>query len=290
MPDAVSQMDESTEVMPEADEDQTITENAVPAPDVDVTQTMQWLSIASPNLLDVTSLVILNNLEVLATRIQSVEKMQVDNAQQIRKAIKLLEQLGGQTSRRSSLTGSRRSSVGSRRSSTGQPPEEDKAVHPFELMMEDPTPFDDVFERFILASSHAPLVRRSKHVQAASTAFVEAVNGELGGYLDEAATAQLSSLNDDEKIDFYINLSKRHRSNKTKGKQVVTVTESFHTDIVGGTDSQSTQANTPRDRPSKKTAPKTPARRTRSRQVIMDSGDEEGDMEGDGDNENVQGQ
>ncbi|KAM6528734.1 hypothetical protein FALCPG4_009696 [Fusarium falciforme] len=116
MPRSAATMDEPAEIPAEAEEDQPIAENAVPAPDVDVTQTLQWLSIDNPNLLDVTSLIIMNNLEVVATRIQSHEKMLLDIAQQVRKGNRAIDQLGGQTSRRSS--------VGSRRSSTGQPASE----------------------------------------------------------------------------------------------------------------------------------------------------------------------
>ncbi|WAO89266.1 Hypothetical protein NCS54_00665200 [Fusarium falciforme] len=274
MPRSAATMDEPAEIPAEAEEDQPIAENAVPAPDVDVTQTLQWLSIDNPNLLDVTSLIIMNNLEVVATRIQSHEKMLLDIAQQVRKGNRAIDQLGGQTSRRSS--------VGSRRSSTGQPAsealaEEDQGARAFDEIVENLSALDDCFERFILSSDHTPLVRRSKHVQTSSTAFVEAAKGQLGGHLDEAIINKLSSLNDEEIIDVYIKLSKRNRTNKSTGKKVVTVTESFHTDIIDGTDSQSTQVNTPHNRSSKRVAPKTPARRTRSRAVIQDSDDDNDD-------------
>ncbi|KAH7266124.1 hypothetical protein NW759_008198 [Fusarium solani] len=272
MPRSATTMDEPAEVTAEAEEDQPIAENAVPAPDVDVTQTLQWLSIDNPNLLDVTSLIIMNNLEVVATRIQSQEKMLLDIAQQVRKGNRGIDQLGGQTSRRSS--------VGSRRSSTGQPAsealaEEDQGARAFDEIVENLSALDDCFERFILGSDHTPLVRRSKHVLASSTAFVEATKGQPGSQLDEAIINKLSSLNDEEIIDIYIKLSKRNRTNKSAGKKVVTVTESFHTDIIDGTDSQSTQVNTPHNRSSKHVAPKTPARRTRSRAVIQDSDDDD---------------
>jgi hypothetical protein len=226
----------------------------------------------------------------VATRIQSQEKMLLDIAQQVRyvfnaifrhqaltidiyrKGNRGIDQLGGQTSRRSS--------VGSRRSSTGQPAsealaEEDQGARAFDEIVENLSALDDCFERFILGSDHTPLVRRSKHVLASSTAFVEATKGQPGSQLDEAIINKLSSLNDEEIIDIYIKLSKRNRTNKSAGKKVVTVTESFHTDIIDGTDSQSTQVNTPHNRSSKHVAPKTPARRTRSRAVIQDSDDDD---------------
>ena len=63
MPDPAAAMDESIEgTVVEVDP---IAENAVPAPNVDVTQTLQWLSIDNLNLLDVSSLIIMNNMEVV---------------------------------------------------------------------------------------------------------------------------------------------------------------------------------------------------------------------------------
>lgn len=97
MPGSVATTDEPVEVTVEADEDQPVAENAVPAPDDDVKQTLQWLSIDDP-----TGLILMNNLEVVrilllrepwlvrsqnhlvATRIQSIEKMLLDIAQQVR--------------------------------------------------------------------------------------------------------------------------------------------------------------------------------------------------------------
>ncbi|KAJ4257227.1 hypothetical protein NW757_003848 [Fusarium falciforme] len=261
MPRSAATMDEPAEIPAEAEEDQPIAENAVPAPDVDVTQTLQWLSIDNPNLLDVTSLIIMNNLEVVATRIQSHEKMLLDIAQQVRKGNRAIDQQAAKpvVDLLEALA------------------EEDQGARAFDEIVENLSALDDCFERFILSSDHTPLVRRSKHVQTSSTAFVEAAKGQLGGHLDEAIINKLSSLNDEEIIDVYIKLSKRNRTNKSTGKKVVTVTESFHTDIIDGTDSQSTQVNTPHNRSSKRVAPKTPARRTRSRAVIQDSDDDNDD-------------
>lgn len=63
-------MDEPTESTVRAN-DQPIAENGVPAPDLDVTQALQWLSVADPSQLDVATLVTHNNLEVVWMRLSS---------------------------------------------------------------------------------------------------------------------------------------------------------------------------------------------------------------------------
>ncbi|KAM6522420.1 hypothetical protein FALCPG4_012081 [Fusarium falciforme] len=243
-------MNEPTESTTQAD-DQPIVENDVPAPDVDVTQDLQWLSVADPGQLDVATLVTHNNLGVLAALLQRMEKRVMDQAEQIRELEGLIRKVleilrrNEETSRPSSIGSSRSSSVDSvdsRRSSTGQPTpagdgaealtEENQSANAFDEILENLSVLDDSFDRFILDSDHTALVERSERIQASSAAFVEAAIDQLGSYLGEteaqAIIAQLCSLDDEETIDVYIALSHRNQSSKSQGKGVTTTSESFY--------------------------------------------------------------
>ncbi|WAO93844.1 Hypothetical protein NCS54_01140100 [Fusarium falciforme] len=233
-------MNEPTESTVQA-ENQPITEDDVPAPDVDVTQTLQWLSVADPSQLDVATLVTHNNLGVLAALLQRMEKRVMDQAEQIRELEGLIRKVleilrrNEETSRPSSIGSSRSSSVDSvdsRHSSTGQLApagdgaealtEEDQSANAFDEIPENLLVLDDFFNRFILDSHHTTLVERPERIQASSAAFVEAARDQLGSYLGEteaqAIIAQPSSLDDEDTIDVYIALRYRNSPERHRGR------------------------------------------------------------------------
>ncbi|CAJ0551269.1 Ff.00g111990.m01.CDS01 [Fusarium sp. VM40] len=115
-------------------------------------------------------------------------------------------------------------------------------------------------------------MKRTKNTKALAIAFINAAKESLSKALDDENTAAingcLAELDDSEMTDVFIALSKRYRSNKSSGKNVTTVTESFDTQVGddnGG--SQSTQIDTPR-RIRSHAFPKTPGR---CRNVVLDS-------------------
>ncbi|CAJ0554713.1 Ff.00g132260.m01.CDS01 [Fusarium sp. VM40] len=251
----------------------------VPDPTVDVTQVKVWASV-NPNMLNAGTAVTHQNLQTLASMIQAMTGMLVDQSKKINKLTTdvaiIKDVLGagvsGNTSRRSSM-----GSVG-RRSSAGEITADEisgQAI-PFDNVMEKLESLDGFFELFIQENlSFKPLVKRTKNAKASGIRFINAAKEGLSKALDDENTAAinryLAQLDDSEMADVFIALSKRYRSNQSSGKNVATVTESFDTQVGddnGG--SQSTQIDTPR-RTRSYAFPKTPGRR---RDVILDSDDE----------------
>ncbi|KAF4972222.1 hypothetical protein FSARC_1174 [Fusarium sarcochroum] len=201
------------------------------------------------------TLMIMNNLEItkLSDQVSKITEILAD----------------AKIAPRSSKASSHRSPGGCRRSARHDDDEvEDAAAAAVDAADEAIESFitsDDFysnFEAWIGTGKYAPYLKRTKNALVNAKDFRKAADAQVQDLWDpetlDDVLARLRSFEDDQLVELYVALSKRHRAagkgkgkDKGKGKEVSTVTLSFRTDL-DREPSQETEVNTPHNRVEKR--------------------------------------